>query len=251
MSRLPLVIFDGPCGWPDPPLLPRYRRNNRSSYRVARAPTPRKVSPRAAALRFYAGELSPVTSSAAMFAVAPQKKFIDAPEGRNALGMVFDRQHDLLFVAGRTGQGYVYNTRSRTTVRPTNSGCRVLADRRCDTDSSWRLVHRLAKPQLYFVPLSKKGTPAATLGRFSCPDRCSADWAVQPQWNSRRGWRAHPDRRAHGEWRSVHGESENGRQRALGGISVPNVDGIGGPAGHYGRYRTRATRSRVSASTTI
>jgi hypothetical protein len=43
--------------------------------------------------------------------------FIDAPDGRMALGMGGDLAHDVLFVAGGfTGQADVYNTRTRATV---------------------------------------------------------------------------------------------------------------------------------------
>ena len=43
--------------------------------------------------------------------------FIDAPDGRMAVGMAADVAHDLLFVAGGfTGQGYVYDTRTGATV---------------------------------------------------------------------------------------------------------------------------------------
>ena len=49
---------------------------------------------------FYAGELFTGDIFRGNIRLGTAKKFIDAPEGRNALGMVFDRRHDLLFVAG-------------------------------------------------------------------------------------------------------------------------------------------------------
>ncbi len=62
---------------------------------------------------FYAGELFTGDIFRGNVRRGTAKKFIDAPDGRNALGMAFDRRHDLLFVAGgQTGQAYVYDTRS-------------------------------------------------------------------------------------------------------------------------------------------
>ena len=55
---------------------------------------------------FYAGELFTGDIFRGNIRLGTATKFIDAPEGRNALGMVFDRRHNLLFVAGgATGQG--------------------------------------------------------------------------------------------------------------------------------------------------
>ena len=42
--------------------------------------------------------------------------FIDAPEGRMAVGMAADLPHHLLFVAGGFGQAHVYDTRTGATV---------------------------------------------------------------------------------------------------------------------------------------
>ena len=62
---------------------------------------------------FYAGELFTGDIFRGNVRSGTAKKFIDAPDGRNALGMIFDHRHNLLFVAGGpTGQAYVYNTRT-------------------------------------------------------------------------------------------------------------------------------------------
>ena len=42
--------------------------------------------------------------------------FIDAPDGRMAVGMAADLANQLLFVAGGFGQAYVYDTRTGATV---------------------------------------------------------------------------------------------------------------------------------------
>jgi hypothetical protein len=66
---------------------------------------------------FYAGELFTGDIFRGDVRRGTAKRFIDAPDGRFAAGIVFDRRHHLLFVAGGpTGQAYVYNTRTRVTA---------------------------------------------------------------------------------------------------------------------------------------
>ena len=84
--------------------------------------------------------------------------FIDAPDGRMAVGMAADLAHHLLFVAG--GLAYVYDTRTGATVAtyqfadPATSIINDVAVTRCGawfTDS--------LQAQLYFVPVSRAGVP--------------------------------------------------------------------------------------------
>lgn len=112
---------------------------------------------------FYAGELFTGDIFRGSVRRGTAKKFIDAPDGRNALGMVFDRRHDLLFVAGGpTGQAYVYNTRSGQTVASYqlgSAGSSFINDVTVTADGAW--FTDSFQPMLYFVPIDKRGTPGS------------------------------------------------------------------------------------------
>ena len=62
---------------------------------------------------FYAGDLFGGDIFRGSLRTGAVARFIDAPAGRNALGIRVDLEHGLLFVAGGfTGQGYVYDLAS-------------------------------------------------------------------------------------------------------------------------------------------
>jgi hypothetical protein len=66
---------------------------------------------------FYAGDLARGDIFVGDIERGTARLLIDAPDGRPAVGMAADVQHNLLFVAGGgAGQAYVYNTRTRTSV---------------------------------------------------------------------------------------------------------------------------------------
>src|SRR5688572_7003159 len=66
---------------------------------------------------FFAGDLFRGDIFRGDFQRGTAELFIDVPDGRNAVGMALDPARRLLFVAGGfTGQGYVYDTRTRATV---------------------------------------------------------------------------------------------------------------------------------------
>jgi sugar lactone lactonase YvrE len=93
--------------------------------------------------------------------------FIDAPAGRQAVGMAADLAHDLLFVAGGfTGQGYVDDLGTGATVAsyqlavpsPTAAPpTTVINDVAVTRRGAWFTDSRQA--QLYFVPVSRTGVP--------------------------------------------------------------------------------------------
>src|SRR4029453_10700412 len=65
---------------------------------------------------FYAGDLFAGDIFRGNIRRGTAELFIDAPAGRQAVGMAADLRHDLLFVAGGfTGQAYVYDLRSGAT----------------------------------------------------------------------------------------------------------------------------------------
>jgi hypothetical protein len=66
---------------------------------------------------FYAGDLFAGDIFRGNIRRGNAELFIDAPEGRMAVGMAADLRHALLFVAGGfTGQGYVYDLGTGATV---------------------------------------------------------------------------------------------------------------------------------------
>jgi len=95
---------------------------------------------------FYAGDLFAGDIFRGNVRRGTAELFIDAPAGRQAVGMAADLRHDLLFVAGGfTGQGYVYDlgtgaTRGQLPVRDATGH----DHQRRGRDPSGRLVHRFA-----------------------------------------------------------------------------------------------------------
>jgi sugar lactone lactonase YvrE len=84
--------------------------------------------------------------------------FIDAPEGRAAIGMKVDVDNELLFVAGgATGQAYVYNTRNGKTVGEYQlaTGTAFINDVTLTHNGAWFTNSRTA--ELYFLPVSHDG----------------------------------------------------------------------------------------------
>ncbi len=178
---------------------------------------------------FYAGELFTGDIFRGNIRRGTAKKFIDAPEGRNALGMVFDRRHDLLFVAGgATGQGYIYDTRSRKTVASYQfgvAGASLINDVTLTDRGAW--FTDSAKPQLYFVPLSKKGKPGTTFKTLQLSGP-AAELTGQFNLNGIRA--AHHGRIlivAHTANAALYTVNpKTGASAPIAGISVPNIDGL-------------------------
>jgi sugar lactone lactonase YvrE len=154
--------------------------------------------------------------------------FIDAPEGRMAVGMVVDLRHRLLFVAGGfTGQAYVYDLRSGATVATYDlapGGTGIINDVTLTPAGAWFTDSTQA--QLYFVPVGRHGRlgPARTLA-LSGP---AADTSGEFNLN---GIQATPDGRtlivAHSSQARVHTvDPRTGASAAIAGIEVPSVDGL-------------------------
>lgn len=178
---------------------------------------------------FYAGELFTGDIFRGNIRLGTAEKFIDAPEGRNALGMVFDRRHNLLFVAGgATGQGYIYDTRSRKTVTSYQFGvaaASLINDVTLTDRGAW--FTDSAKPQLYFVPLSEKGKPGTTFKTLHLSGP-AAELTGQFNLNGIRA--AHHGRIlivAHTANAALYTVNpKTGASAPIAGISVPNVDGL-------------------------
>ena len=72
---------------------------------------------RGAGTTFYAGELNSGDIFRGDLRTGVVTRWLDAPAGRQALGLRVDLEHGLLFVAGGfTGQGYVYDLSTGATI---------------------------------------------------------------------------------------------------------------------------------------
>ena len=154
--------------------------------------------------------------------------FIDAPDGRQAAGMVADTAHGLLFVAGAaTGQAYVYDTDTGPTIAtyqfadPAHS---IINDVTLTRRGAW--FTDSLQGQLYFVPVSHAGVP----GPFETLVLSGPAADTSGQFNLN-GIRATQDGRtlivahtANGALYTV--DPTTGASGAIAGVSVPNVDGI-------------------------
>ena len=154
--------------------------------------------------------------------------FIDAPDGRQALGMKYDSSTGLLFVAGGfTGQGYIYDTATGATIAVYQfadpASAPVINDVTLVRGGAW--FTDSTKPQLYFVPI-EGGVP----GAFSTLVVSGPAAAITGQFNFN-GIAATPDGRtllvahtANGRLYLV--DPQTGESSTVAGVNVPNVDGI-------------------------
>jgi sugar lactone lactonase YvrE len=177
---------------------------------------------------FYAGDLFAGDIFRGNVRRGTAELFIDAPDGRMAVGMAADVAHHLLFVAGGlSGQAYVYDTRTGATVATyqlTDSATTVINDVTVTKGGAWFTDSLQA--QLYFVPVSRAGVlgPSRTLG-LSGP---AADLSGEFNLN---GIAATPNGKtlivAHsGTGRLYTVDPASGVSAVIAGVSVPFVDGI-------------------------
>lgn len=108
---------------------------------------------------FYAGELESGDIFKGDIREPKATRFIDAPAGREAVGMKFDVRTDLLFVAGgSTGKAFVYNTETKEAVEEivlTTKAGSFINDVTLTRDGAWFTNSKY--PELYFVPLGRHG----------------------------------------------------------------------------------------------
>ena len=154
--------------------------------------------------------------------------FIDAPDGRWAAGMAADVADKLLFVAGgATGQGYVYDTRTGTSLASYQfaaAGSSFINDVALTKDGAWFTDSAQAK--LYFVQVN----PTGILGSFDTllligpAADLSADFnlnGIQATANGKTLIVAHSGT---GQLYTVN--PATGESATIAGLSVPSVDGI-------------------------
>ncbi len=152
-----------------------------------------------------------------------------------AMGMAADIAHDLLFVAGgRTGQGYIYDTRSGATVAtyqfaapstPAAPPTTVINDVALTNDGAWFTESRQAL--LYFVPVSQAGIPETTFRTLAV----SGPAATIGGGVNLNGIQATPNGETLVVSHSVNAQLHTvdpttGASATIAGVSLPHVDGI-------------------------
>jgi len=155
--------------------------------------------------------------------------FIHAPAGRNALGMKVDVHNNLLFVAGGfTGQAYVYDTRTGATVAkyqfaPASANA-IINDVTLTRNGAW--FTDSAHAQLFFIPVG----PGGALGSFSTlavtgpAGDTSAPFNLNGIAATGNGSTLIVAHSGTGKLYTVN--PTTGASAVIGGVSVPNVDGI-------------------------
>jgi sugar lactone lactonase YvrE len=187
---------------------------------------------------FYAGDLVRGDIFRGDLQRGTAELFINAPDGRMAMGMAADVAHDLLFVAGgRTGQGFIYDTGSGATVAsyqfaaPSNPAApptTIVNDVALTNDGAWFTESRQAF--LYLVPVSQAGVPEATFRTLAISGPAAAISPISGRVNLN-GIQATPNGEtlvvAHSVNAQLHTvDPATGASATIGGISVPFVDGI-------------------------
>jgi hypothetical protein len=107
---------------------------------------------------FYAGDLGDGDIYRGDIRRGTAELFIDAPEGRAAVGLKADVRNDLLFVAGgATGHAYVYDTRTGAPVADIRltTGPAFINDVTLTRDGAYFTNSQRA--ELYFIPVGRKG----------------------------------------------------------------------------------------------
>ena len=179
---------------------------------------------------FYAGDLFAGDIFRGDVQRGTAELFIDntLEDGRMAVGMAADLEHDLLFVAGGfTGQAYVYDTVTGSTVATYQFGeanTSLINDVALTKDGAW--FTDSFQSRLYFVPVNEAGVP----GSFSTLQLTGPAAAISGQFNLN-GIQATPNGKTLIVAHSTNGalytvDPVSGASAAIAGVSVPNVDGI-------------------------
>jgi sugar lactone lactonase YvrE len=185
---------------------------------------------------FYAGDLFRGDVFRGDLGRRTAELFIDAPDGRMAIGMFADLEHDLLFVAGggafpgapgtSPGLAYVYDLCTGDTVATYelgDPGGSFVNDVTVTPDGAWFTDSR--QPRLYSIPV-RDGEPgtARTLELTGGAAERPADFNLN-------GIAATPDgetlvvaHQANGAVYTV--DPETGSSTRIAGVDVPSVDGI-------------------------
>lgn len=176
---------------------------------------------------FYAGDLVTGDIYRGDIHKDTAKKFIDAPDGRVAVGLKADTRNDLLFVAGGpTGKAYVYDTDTRKTVKTyqLTDKAAFINDVALTDDGAWFTNSQQA--ELYFVPVDDDGDlgDVRTLALKGPAAELSGDFNLNGIAYSRDARRLVV---AHSANQALYTVSpRTGASKEIGGITVPNADGL-------------------------
>ena len=207
---------------------------------------------RGAGTTFYAGDLFQGDIFRGDVRTGAVSKFIDAPAGRNALGLRVDLEHGLLFVAGGfTGQGYVYDLRTGADVASFQFGTppgSIVNDVILAGGAAW--FTDSLQPHLYRVPINDDNT----VGSASTLVVSGPAGSVTPGFNLN-GIAAAPNGAtlivAHSNNHTIYTVNPStGASASIVGADLPNVDGILIEAGRVWavqNFSNQITELRLSA----
>jgi sugar lactone lactonase YvrE len=172
--------------------------------------------------------------------------FIDAPDGRMAVGMATDLAHGLLFVAGGFGKAHVYDIRTGATVATyqlADPATSIVNDVAVTKRGAWFTDSLQA--QLYFVPVNRAGVPGPF--RMLALNGPAADTGGEFNLN---GIQATPNGKTLIVAHSTNGElytvdPASGASATIAGVDVPNVDGIVLAGRRLWAVQTRHQVSRI------
>jgi sugar lactone lactonase YvrE len=176
---------------------------------------------------FYAGDLFGGDIFRGDLRTGAVERFIDAPAGRNALGIRVDEKDGLLFVAGGfTGQGYVYDLATGAPIASDQFGTppgSIINDVIVSDGAAW--FTDSVQPHLYRVPITGFGS----VGAFATLTVTGPAAELTGGFNLN-GIAAAPDGTlivAHTANRTLYTvDPATGASALIEGADLPNVDGI-------------------------
>jgi sugar lactone lactonase YvrE len=178
---------------------------------------------------FYAGDLVKGDIYRGSLRTGKVQLFIDAPDGRNALGIKVDVRHGLLFVAGgATGQAYVYNLRTGADVAQiqlATSGDSFINDVVVTGHTAWFTDSMQAR--LYKVDITGRGsvdTDFDTLALSGPAAVVTGGFDLNGIAAVRGGRTLIVAHTGNGTLYTV--DPTTGASAAIAGADLPNVDGI-------------------------
>jgi sugar lactone lactonase YvrE len=192
---------------------------------------------------FYAGELFTGDIFRGDLRSGDVELFIDAPAGRQALGLKADVSHGLLFVAGGfTGQGYVYDLRTGAAVADFQLGT-IINDVVVTNDSAW--FTDSVQPHLYRVPIGRGGSlgPVTTLVVEGPAANVEFDFNMNGIAATPNGKTLIVGHSGLGALFTV--DPDSGASSLIEGVSVPSVDGILFESGRL--YAVQNTLNQIAA----
>jgi sugar lactone lactonase YvrE len=195
---------------------------------------------------FYAGDLLRGDIFRGDLQRGTAELFIDAPDGRMATGMKVHEPSGLLLVAGAsTGQGYAYDTRSGRTVAVyqfASPPATFVNDVAVTREGAW--FTDSAQPRLYFVPIGPGGQPGPlrTLPLSGPAATISGAFNLNGIAATPSGATLIVAHSGTGLLYTV--DPATGTSAPIGGVSVPNVDGILLEAGRL--WAVQNTRNQIA-----